>query len=115
MGRTQVKGKHGEDLAAGFLRKQGFRILARNVRTPYGEIDLICHDGHLTMFVEVKYRSNKRFGDPEDAVVGKKHDRLSQSVEWYVTERHVQGDYRLDVVTVHEAKPWKVLHHIQDV
>jgi putative endonuclease len=103
MGLTQVRGARGENLAADFLRQLGFRILKRNVRTPFGEIDIICRKGAMLIFVEVKSRSSKQFGNPEDAVVGKKLERLTKSIEYYVTEYNWKGDYRLDVVVVEKA------------
>lgn len=100
MGLTQVRGARGENLAAAFLRQQGYQILKKNIRTPFGEIDLICRDGATLVFVEVKLRYSKQFGNPEDAVVGKKFERLEKSIEFYVTGNAWKGDYRLDIVTV---------------
>ena len=55
----QSLGRLGEDLAAQYLAEQGFAILARNVRTPYGEIDLLAQQGDLVVFVEVKTRRTR--------------------------------------------------------
>ncbi|MDP2789784.1 MAG: YraN family protein [bacterium] len=100
MGITQERGKRGEDFAASFLLKNGFRIVERNVRTPFGEIDLVCNDATTTVFVEVKYRASTAFGQPEEVVVGKKLMRMRHAAEWYVTQHKLQGAYRLDVVGI---------------
>jgi len=113
MGLTQVQGKRGEDLAADFLRTKGYTLIARNVRSPFGEIDLICRDGKTTVFVEVKYRTAPNFGHPEEAIPGNKLERLEKSVEWYVTKNKLAGDYRLDVVSIEGESPQVV--HLQDV
>jgi putative endonuclease len=115
MGLTQVRGARGENLAAAFLRQQGYRILKRNVRTPFGEIDIICREGAMLVFVEVKSRSSKQFGNPEDAVVGKKLERLKKSIEFYVTRQKWNGDYRLDIVTVEKTKNNEECTLIRDV
>lgn len=98
MGLTQEYGKRGEDQAADFLRGRGYSIVARNVRSPFGEIDLVCRDGDSLVFVEVRYRASAAFGRPEETVVGKKLMRMQQSAEWYVTREKYAGDYRIDVV-----------------
>ena len=100
MGFTQERGKRGEDFAADFLRQQGFRIVERNVRSPHGEIDLVCQDGTTTVFVEVKLRASTAFGAPEEVVVGKKLERMRGAAEWYVTNHRLTGAYRIDVVGI---------------
>jgi putative endonuclease len=100
MGFTQVQGKRGEDFAADFLRQRNYRIVERNVRTPHGEIDLVCGDGGTTVFVEVKYRASTAFGAPEEVVLGKKLHRMQGAAEWYVTQHKLQGAYRLDVIGI---------------
>ena len=64
----QALGKWGEATAADFLEKQGYSIVERNCRTPYGEIDLVAYDGAVFVFVEVKTRATDAFGFPEEAV-----------------------------------------------
>ena len=100
MGFTQEQGKRGEDLASQYLRGKGFRIVARNVRTPHGEIDLVCEDGKTTVFVEVKYRTSTAFGAPEEVVLGKKLNRMQGAAEWYVTQHALAGAYRIDVIGI---------------
>lgn len=113
MGFTQEQGKRGEDLAADFLLKSGFRIVERNVRTPHGEIDLVCEDGSTLAFVEVKYRSSTAFGEPEEVVLGKKLRLMRDAAEWYVTARARSGAYRLDVVGITGDPP--TCTHLIDV
>ncbi|MEK7570169.1 MAG: YraN family protein [Patescibacteria group bacterium] len=100
MGLTQERGKRGEDLAADFLRAKGYTIVARNVRSPFGEIDLVCKEQDSLVFVEVRYRASSAFGRPEETVVGHKLLRMQRSAEWYVTHKNYAGDYRIDVIGI---------------
>lgn len=113
MGVAQERGKRGEDFAADFLRKQGYKIVERNVRTPFGEIDLVCETRATTVFVEVKFRTSTAFGEPEEVVLGKKLERMRHAAEWYVTQRKLQGAYRLDVIGITGDPPRCT--HILDV
>src|SRR5690348_715101 len=71
----QTFGRFGEDAAAEFLRRRGFAVLARNVRTARGELDLVALDGDVVVFVEVKAR---RLASGLEAVDARKQRRLSR-------------------------------------
>lgn len=64
----KVLGIEGENAAAKFLEKKGYRIISRNYKTHIGEIDIIAQDGNTIVFVEVKTRGNESFGKPFEAV-----------------------------------------------
>jgi putative endonuclease len=74
----RVLGANGEASAAAWLESRGYAIVARNVRTRFGEIDLVARLGALTVFVEVKSRTSDRFGHPADALVAAKRRRLAR-------------------------------------
>lgn len=100
-GRNQIVGKWGEDCACAFLENKGFKLLARNVRTPAGEIDIIALDDETLVFVEVKARSHSQAGYPEEAVTEEKMDHMFDSAEcWLEKNPEYQGNWRLDVVAV---------------
>ena len=80
-------GRRGEDEAADYLRKNGYRILARNLRAKFGEIDVVAQDGPTLCFVEIKTRSSIRFGFPEEAVDARKRQRLVRLASWYLQSR----------------------------
>ena len=61
-------GTWGENFAASYLRKQGLKILQRNLRTPVGEIDIVARDRKALVFVEVKTRQSRQYGTPQEAV-----------------------------------------------
>lgn len=93
-------GREGEALAASYLEAAGYAIVARNVRTKLGEIDLIARDGHVLVFVEVKSRRSERFGRGVDAVDARKQARLRRLAEAYLGTRSGSEAVRFDVVDV---------------
>ena len=72
----RARGRQGEDAAAAYLAKLGFRIVARNVHVRSSEIDLIALDGRTLCFVEVRLRSSNHFGSPEESVDRRKRRQL---------------------------------------
>jgi len=97
----QRLGKWGENVAASYLSVRGFEIVARNVRTPYGEIDLVVKNWVGLVFVEVKTRSSDAFGQPEQAIHSKKREHMLQSAEYYLQElKDYPGAWRIDVIAV---------------
>jgi len=94
-------GLWGENIAANYLRKNGYEIVDRNVYTKYGEIDLVVRQGHCIVFVEVKTRSSTAFGLPEEAITEQKQVHLLESAQAYL-QMHpkLRGDWRIDVIAV---------------
>ncbi len=97
----KLLGKAGEDQAAAFLKKQGYRIIERNYRAPYGEIDLVAlHQGEL-VFIEVKTRTSDAFGAPELAVDPRKQRRMIKAALGYIKYKKLhQVPCRFDVVAI---------------
>jgi putative endonuclease len=106
----QALGKWGEDLAAGYLSERGYTILGRNIRTAYGELDLVAHqeveEGPVVVFVEVKTRRSKKFGYPEDAITARKREHLLSSAQAYLQEHpELDKDWRVDVIAIQKFSP----------
>jgi putative endonuclease len=93
-------GRRGEDLAAQLLQAKGYEIVARNFRAGRGEIDLIAKKEGLLVFVEVKTRTNLRFGMPEAAVSPRKAALITQAADEYLFAADWHGNLRFDVVAV---------------
>jgi putative endonuclease len=100
-GARRRLGASGERVASGWLEARGYRILARNWRCPYGELDLVAeHDGEL-VFVEVKTRRGLGHGAPEEAVTPAKRRRLIAAAQSYlVATAQEDHPYCIDVVAV---------------
>jgi len=97
----QKLGRTGEDLAAKFLERKGYRILVRNYRKGCGEIDLIARDGECLVFVEVKTARSEEFGHPVQKVDARKQAQLGRVATAYFQEYGLENqESRFDVVTV---------------
>lgn len=93
-------GADGENVAACYLRKQGYRILARGHRQRLGEVDLIALDGSVIVFVEVKTWRSGSAGDPSQAVDARKQERLTRAALIYLKRRKLLDHAaRFDVVS----------------
>ena len=99
---TRQIGTAYEQLAADYLKAQGYEILEHNFRCGLGEIDLIARDGNYLVFVEVKYRSRSDCGYPSDAVNYKKQVRISNGAAYYLWKNYDSDQIwvRFDVVSI---------------
>lgn len=101
----QKLGRWGETEGANYLVRQGYQVLERNVRTPYGEIDLVaCQDtkeGPVVVFVEVKTRTGDDFGYPEEAVTALKRSHLLSAAQDYIfSHPDLSDQWRIDVLAI---------------
>mgnify|MGYP000617912681 FL=1 len=101
--RRRLFGDEGEAQAEAYLRRQGFRILGRNVRSPLGELDLIAdHEGTL-VFVEVKRRRSGAYGGAIEAVDARKRAKLIQLASQYLAQHRLHDRAcRFDVVLIQD-------------
>lgn len=100
--RTRViLGRIGEDLACCELERRGYAILARRYRRRGGELDIIARDGQTIVFVEVKARNNRNFGEPGEAVTRVKRRRIADmAVDYVVRHRLTKYPCRFDVISI---------------
>ena len=92
-------GKWGEDAVATYLSGRGYEILARNARTPYGEIDIVTKQGETTIFVEVKTLTSSKNFFPEQNVTARKQAHMLACAEHYAAENNI-NHWQIDVVAV---------------
>ena len=98
----QALGKTGEDLACDELVRRGYAIVARRYRRRGGELDIIARDGPTLVFIEVKARDTRMFGDGVDAVTAVKRRRIVHLALEYVMQHHLTNSpCRFDVVSIH--------------
>jgi putative endonuclease len=94
-------GYRGEIVADRFLRRKGYKIVARGRRSPWGELDLVAVDGQTIVFVEVKTRRSHDAGHPADAVSARKQRQLTRLALSYLEHHGLLGyACRFDVVAV---------------
>jgi len=123
--QKQRVGRWGETVAAYHLEMKGYRILARNVRTAWGEIDLVARQEGASpgcvVFVEVKTRTGQSFGLPEEAVDGRKLEHMFLSAEAFLQEHPewIGLDWRIDVIAIQGRPGAKVedmhIEHFENV
>ena len=110
-------GTWGEEQAADFLIHKGYTILERDWKSGHRDIDIIATNGQVVVFVEVKARRNRIFGEPEDAVDYMKMHNLRAAINHYVKFKNIRLDIRFDIITV-VGTPYMgqaEITHIEDV
>ena len=103
MKHNQGIGKWGEEVASEYLTQKGYEILGQNVRTPYGEIDIIAKQGNTTIFVEVITRTSNKMGLPEESITPYKREHMIACAEHYAAEHEIDH-WQIDVISI-EGKP----------
>lgn len=108
-------GRLGENIAADFLERKGFRIIERNWREGHRDLDIVAIDADNLVIVEVKTRRNNDFIEPELAVDERKIRNISIAASKYVKYRNIDMPVRFDIVAVTGAggKDCKI-NHIED-
>ena len=99
MKHNQRIGKWGEDAVAAYLAKHDYEIIARNARTPYGEIDIIARQGETMIFVEVKTLTSSKNFFPEQNVTARKQAHMLACAEHYAAENAIDH-WQIEVVAV---------------
>jgi len=115
---NRKKGGEGERVAGEFLEKKGHGTVERNWGNRFGEIDLICVDGDVLVFVEVKMKTGDGFGRPEEMINRKKLGQVRRMAEVYLTEKGLRKRYtslRIDVVCVSKIGGKCEVRHYENV
>ncbi|MEM9552960.1 MAG: YraN family protein [Acidobacteriota bacterium] len=97
---TRARGRLGEDEAERWLTARGYRVLARNVTSHAGEIDLVAEEGEVLCFVEIKARANASFGSALEAVTPSKQRRIARAAALYLARNPTDRPCRFDVVAM---------------
>ena len=118
MGRNNIAGAWGEAIAAQYLQKKRYKLLATGYRTRFGEIDLIVHDRNFLVFVEVKLRKSDTFAQAKEFVDYHKQNRLRTTAEIYLSQNPTVLQPRFDVVEIYApegpATKQPKIYHIED-
>lgn len=107
-------GKLGEEMAAEYLRKNGYAILQTNWVFQKAEIDIIAQKGDVLAIVEVKTRSTVDFGLPQDFVKPKKIGLLVKAVNEYIIQNDLDTEARFDIISIYKDKGEYVVEHLED-
>ena len=100
---NQQIGAWGEGVAVDYLIKGGFEIVARNIRTPYGEIDILASKGDVFVFVEVKTLTSSGNFLPEHKITPRKRETMLSAASYHAAENGIDH-WQIDVIAI-EGKP----------
>ncbi|TCJ16961.1 YraN family protein [Rubrobacter taiwanensis] len=112
---TRDAGRAGEEIAARYLARAGYELVARNYRTRFGEVDLIVRRGALLVFVEVKLRRGLGFGEPVESVTARKRRKIRRVAEHYLVREGAEfEELRFDVVGVLAGRDGRIrVRHVE--
>jgi len=109
-------GDQSEEIACGYLKRNGLKIVARNFRSPRGELDIIMEHGETLVFVEVRFRRNTQFGSGAESVDKNKQKKIITSAAYYLqkNKQHRNRPTRFDVVSISMDANKPAIDWIQD-
>ena len=107
-------GRKGEEIAAEYLQKKGYKILERNWVSGKNEIDIIAHESKYIVVVEVKTRHSNYAGEPETAVTREKQRSLIRAANSYVRKMNMDEEVRFDIISILVVKGKEQINHIED-
>ena len=99
----KLLGGRGERAAVKYLKKQGYKLLRKNYKTPFGEVDLLLSDGDTLVFAEVKTRTSAEYGTPSEAVDRERQSRYKRAAAFHLKSENIAQEealVRFDVVEV---------------
>jgi len=100
MYHNQKIGRLGQQIAVKFLKSKDFRIIAENIYFRVGEIDILAEKEDVLSFIEVKTRTNLKFGYPEEGVTDQKREHLESAIDLYVVENNINQECVLEIISV---------------
>ena len=95
-----LSGKDGEEKACNQLKSKKYKILEKNYRCLYGEIDIIAKYNNTLVIIEVKYRKSAKFGKGYEAVNYTKQQKIIKTLQYYINEKNVKMPVRFDVISI---------------
>ena len=112
---NQRVGAWGEDSAARYVENRGYQVIARNIRTPYGEIDIVAKLNDVHIFIEVKTLTSSKNFYPEHNITARKREHMTNAALHYATENEI-NQWQIDVIAV-EGQPGKdpIFTHFENV
>ena len=114
MNKNQIEGKFGEDEAVLYLEDLGYEIIVKNFRCMQGEIDIIAKDEEELVFVEVKTRTSKKYGEAKEAVGKKKQEHIKKAALYFLYKNNIEEiGIRIDVIEIYIKNDIKQINHIK--
>ena len=103
-------GKAGERQALRYLKRCGYKILERNYKNPFGEVDIIASKGETVAFIEVKTRLNENYGSPSEAVDSRRRQKYIKAAKYYFYGKQIDVTVRFDIIEILHGE----INHIEN-
>lgn len=114
MNHNITLGKKGEELALEYLIREGYKVIETNWRYRHKEIDIIAEFDNVLAIIEVKTRSNEKYGTPEEAVSETKQQFLIDAAEKYLDQKNIDLEIRFDIISIIKQNNVFNISHIKD-
>lgn len=109
-------GKIGENLACKYITNNGYKIIERNFEARQGELDIIAKDKEELVFIEVKTRSNRHYGQPIEAIGQIKQKHMINTIKYYLYKNHIENvPIRIDAIEVYIHNNKYTISHIKQI
>ena len=116
MSKIQELGKSGEEIVATYLKRNGYKILEKNFRCKFGEIDLIAKKKGLLSFIEVKTRASGAYGLPSEAVNKRKIANITKGIKKYIYINKLENKFiRIDLIELFYKNKKFYINHIKQI
>ncbi len=116
MYKRHILGKRGEELAVEYLKDKGYKILERNFMCKQGEIDIIAKDKDYVVFIEIKSRTNTKYGFPLEAITEEKLKHILLSASYYLHIKNLENNnVRIDAIEVYIKEEKYYVNHIKQI
>ena len=103
-------GKEGENQAVRHLKRNGYKILERGYKNPFGEVDIIAAKDDTVAFIEVKTRLSESYGSPSEAVDRRRRDKYVKAAQYYFYGKQIEVTVRFDIIEILRGE----LNHIEN-
>ena len=103
-------GKWGEEQALKYLKRSGYKILKRNYKNPFGEVDIIAEKDDTVAFIEVKTRLSENYGAPSEAVNNRRRNKYIQAAKYYFYGKQIEKTVRFDIIEILRGE----INHIEN-
>ena len=109
-------GFEGENIACNYLESAGCEILDRNFICNFGEIDIVAKENEEIVFIEVKTRTNKKYGNPSDAVDLNKINYIIKTAKYYIYINHLEKEFiRFDIIEIYIHNDKTEINQIKNI
>lgn len=111
----KLVGNKGESIAEDYLKRKGYKIIRKNYRCRFGEVDIIARDNDTIVFIEVRTKQNDNFGSPQDSITPAKIEKISKTSLSFIQEKKLTGfSYRFDFIAITFPQGKPNIEHIEN-